>query len=317
VKKEGYDALYGTQARISGMSLAYETNYFGEDFRADDTHLLFEKTIPLTTNQESVKLAFSARIFETVSKVLRVLNIPLLIFGFMMSTLAMIESKTPYNLVIFCLYLLIFAYYLIKIFFIDGRSFGLVINQANMRGVDLSVVRAISETKGKLAKTTITDYKGRYSLSLTKGFYKIIAAKPGLEQASPLSVRVKSNFKPRTEKIVMIETRAETNSNAETRNLRPAPNPNTPHPAPYTSPVTPGVQPLTSRPPLPASLPLASGSPVSNYSPPTSNFQRSFSDSEEIVEKYSGEIKEIGKNQSTAEQSDEKPDHDIPNWKFT
>jgi hypothetical protein len=161
-----------------------------------------------------------------------------------------------------------------------------------MRGVDLSVIRAISETKGKLAKTTVTNYKGRYSLSLTKGFYKIIAAKPGLKQASPLSVRVKSNLKPRTEKIVMIETRTETNlkqisnSNTRTQEQKLAPGHNL---HPY----------------------------ISNSKPLTSKPKRSFSDSGEIVEKYSGEIKEIGKKQSKAEQPDEKPDHDIPNWKFT
>ncbi len=293
VKKEGYDALTSTQGKLFDSTLTYENNYFGGEFRADDTTLLFNQVIPMSPNEDSVRLALGSRTLETVTKVLRVLNIPLLIFGFMMSTLAMIESKTPYNLVIFYLYLLIFAYYLIKFFIIDGRSFGLVINQAKRETVDLAIVRAISETRGKLAKTTVTNEKGRYTLVLPKGFYKIIVSKPGLKQKGNLSVRVKSNLRPRTEKIEMIEVRVKTNSSIEYGNSKQTLDSNNLRPTLVTPPITPGVQPLTSNP------------------------TRSFSDSGEIVEKYSGEIKEIGKNQSTAEQSDEKPDHDIPNWKFT
>ncbi|MDD3086900.1 MAG: hypothetical protein PHH45_03140, partial [Patescibacteria group bacterium] len=55
-------------------------------------------------------------------------------------------------------------------------------------------------------------------------------------------------------------------------------------------------QPPASNPSLPASLPLASGPSVSNYSPPTSNFQRSFSDSGEIVERFAEKSKKFGTN---------------------
>ena len=285
VKKEGYEMLSGFQAKLQRLNLAYENNYFGEKFRTDDTHLLFEQAIPLSPNEDSIRLALSSRTLEIVTKVFRVLNIPLLLFGFMMSTLALAATKSPYNYTIFYLYLLIFLYYLVKFFFIDGRSFGLVINSAKNQGVDLAVVRAISETRGKLVKTTVTNEKGRYTLVLPKGFYKIIATKPELKQASSLSVRVKSNLRPRTERIRMIETRQ---------------TPTTTTPAMATS--------LTTNERRNVFYPFST-----NKKQP----DRYFSDSGEIIERYSGEIKEIGKNQSTAEQSDEKPDHDIPNWKFT
>jgi hypothetical protein len=94
----------------------------------------------------------------------------------------------------------------------------------------------------------------------------------------------------------MVETRAETNSNTEVRNLKPVSNSNTLRPAPYTPPLTPGVQPLASNPSLPSSASLASGPSVSNYEPPTSNFQRSFSDSGEIVERFAEKSSRFGTN---------------------
>jgi hypothetical protein len=220
--------------------------------------------------------------------------------------------------------LLIFLYYIVKFFFIDGRSFGLVINSAKNQGVDLAVVRAILETEGKLAKTTVTNEKGRYSLVLPKGFYKIIVTKPELKQASPLSIRVKNNLKPRTEKIRMIETRAETNSNpldkfrtgSEYRNSKQTLNSNPLHPTPYSSPSTPN-------------------SPLHTPS-------RSFSDSGEIVERYGEkskkyntndlsdiglhhlimpkkmeeEISETNKEISNSSPNKKESDSDHPNWQL-
>jgi len=320
IKKEGYEMLSGTQARIKGAALAYGDNYSGERFRTDDAHLLFDRVIPLSPNRDSVQLAFNSRVLENINKVLRVLNIPLLIFGFLMSTLALSITKTPYNITVFGLYLLIFAYYLIRIFIVNGRSFGVVVNQATGNGVDLSVVRAISETKGKLLRTTVTNEKGRYTLVLPKGFYKVVAAKSNLVQLSPLSIRVKSNLKPRTDRIVMVEIEREERSKEysgvksmrqegkngdmgvkgkpESRNADGLFVPKSQ--APYSPPPTHSSQPHTSK-----SQPFAS------------NSNRSFSDSGEIVERYGGEIREIGKNQSKTQQSDENSDYDTPNWKFT
>jgi hypothetical protein len=175
-----------------------------------------------------------------------------------------------------------------------------VINQAKNQTVDLAVVRAVSETKGKLAKTTVTNERGRYTLVLPKGFYKIITTKPELKQASPLSIRVKTSLRPRTERIGMIEVGRGENSNIEARNPKPAyrqagqiPSSNFQLPTPYSQPLVPNSQPHTSNP------------------------IRSFSDSGEIVERFGGEIKEIGKNQLMTPLPKEKKDHDIPNWKFT
>ncbi|MCX6812374.1 MAG: carboxypeptidase-like regulatory domain-containing protein, partial [Candidatus Berkelbacteria bacterium] len=45
-------------------------------------------------------------------------------------------------------------------------------------------------------KTTTSDQNGRYTLSLPRGFYKLLITKPGLEQTSNNALRVRSNFKP-------------------------------------------------------------------------------------------------------------------------
>ena len=133
------------------------------------------------------------------------MNIPILLFGFIVSILAYLVTKSTFNTVILAIYIIIAIYLIIRMFILGGRSYGYVYNSASSKPVDLALVRAISESSGKLAKTSVSNQRGRFVLALPKGFYKIMVAKAALEQNQPYSIRVKSSFAPRRDKIGMRE----------------------------------------------------------------------------------------------------------------
>lgn len=204
VRKDGYDMLSNAKASLLNPALAYENNYLGGSFNPGENQPFFERNIPIYANDDSLKFVIGARSLERFNKVLRVLNVPVLFFGLLMSTLAISHTPTPYNYLIFSIYILIIIYYIVKTI-VNGKNFGLVLNQTRNRVVDLAIVRALSKKTGKLVKTTITNEKGKYSLILPKGSYKMLVAKPRLRHESPLSIVVESSYGLSVEKMLMSE----------------------------------------------------------------------------------------------------------------
>lgn len=217
VKKEGFAMLPKNFNLLSKITLPYEKSYLGETIRPTELNTLFSGAIPLRYAPDATKLIKRARSIEKFTRVFRLLNIPILLAGFIFSAFALKLTHSWFNWIVFCLYIAIFVYYAVC-FLTRGRTFGLVVKTADSLPVDLAVVRAFFETTGKLAKTSVSNLAGHYNLALPKGYYKLLVEKPSLEQATPLAIRVKSAFTPRKEKIGMREMERETNPNVEYRN---------------------------------------------------------------------------------------------------
>jgi hypothetical protein len=201
VKKEGYDQMEAAGGLTAGSGLAYEDNYFGGVFRTSEAVPIFDKPIPLRANQESDNLAKVVRLFESLSKILRIINIPITMFGFVVTIIATRQSPTLLNKVIFGIYIIIILYFIYNWIRRRGRSIGLVYKTADNQPVDLAIVRAINEMSGKLERTTVTGMKGAYILPLKKGYYKILVSKVGLEQETKLTRRVASNYAVTNERV--------------------------------------------------------------------------------------------------------------------
>ena len=203
VKKEGYKILSGAGANLLKNELAYEDNYFGQKFTTSDARPIFDRPIPLQQTLESLNLVLGVKVFESVAKFLRLINVPITLLGFVFSIIALQNSPTIYNKTIFAIYVLILIYFAYNLFVRSGRNRGLVFNKESRKPVDLAIVRAISETSGRLVRTTVSNEKGRYTLTLPKGFYEIIVAKAELKQDTAIRLRVRSNFALERAKIGM------------------------------------------------------------------------------------------------------------------
>ena len=286
IRKEGFEPFTSASAKILKSALAYDNNYFGGKFLPRDGHYLFDRAIPLIATKESEKFARAVAFSETVSKILRVMNIPILLFGFIVSILAYLVTKSTFNTVILAIYIIIAIYLIIKMFILGGRSYGYVYNSASSKPVDLALVRAISESSGKLAKTSVSNQRGRFVLALPKGFYKIMVAKAALEQNRPYSIRVKSSFAPRREKIGMKEIKRNDEIRMANDEIK---NPN---------------------------IEIGNSKQILNPKFGRSNQipTRTFKDAKEIIERYQGGIKEIGKSAVPAGPLKIPPIE--PNWKF-
>ncbi|TSC94314.1 MAG: MAM protein [Candidatus Berkelbacteria bacterium Athens1014_28] len=179
---------------LVSSALAYDQNYFaGEIFRPSESEMLFDKAIPVVGNIQSAGKLFA---IEKFSKFLRVINLPVLIFGLIISAVVLYQVKSTYNYTIFSLYTFCLFWIFIKMLITDGRSFGFVYDRESGKAVDLAIVRVLSETSGKLVKTIVSDEHGKFSLALPKGYYKILVEKTGYILSENITLRVKSAFKP-------------------------------------------------------------------------------------------------------------------------
>lgn len=212
VEKEGFDPL---KPLAADAGLAYENNYFGTVFATSDQIPVFNRPIPMKANATAVNFAKGMRLFEKIAKVLRIINIPILLFGFTMTVIIIRQDASIFNKVILAVYILIFIYYGYKLIAKKGRSKGLVYKTADKSPVDLAVVRAINEADGKLVKTSVTNVRGNYTLQLKKGFYKILVTKPGLE-ANSLTQRVSSNYISLNNRIGLSEIRGQNDLTQQT-----------------------------------------------------------------------------------------------------
>jgi len=206
---------------LQKFGLKYSNNYFGEHFKGRDANYYFDRSIPLIANAKAPLHASAIHKIEIISKILRILNVPLLIAGFSFSLLAFSSNKSLINSIVIGLYIVIFIYYIILYFVIRGRSNGLVYKKADNSPIDLAVVRAISETSGKLVKTTVSDSKGRFALALPKGYYNIVAVKANLQQENIIKSRVRSNFTPTKAKIELSEIDFESSLNKQIPSAAP------------------------------------------------------------------------------------------------
>ncbi len=279
-KKEGYEILNQANSTIQKIELAYDNNYFAkEKITFSEDNPLFNKSIPMSATAGLDLVVKKLRSLESISSFLRLINIPIILLGLAATVYSLNQSKTIFNFVMLGLYAVTIGHMIYKKFIASGKSVGIVYKSADSKPVDLAVIRAKSQSTGKLVKTTVTNQSGKFSLALPKDIYSITVTKSGLQQPGEIISRVKSNFKPRAEKIAMIETvRKE----------------------------------LTGQQPEVLAAPIAA--PFASSQPATKS--RSFESSAEIIEKYSGKIDEIKHNITEQPEIILPPVAEHPNWKF-
>jgi len=195
IERTGYDLMKNTN--LSNISLAYDQNYFATNiFRPSESEKLFDKALPVSANDLALVEVKKFKISESISKILRIINLPLIMFGLATSIVAYFKYQSTVNLIVLCLYGIIFIYYITKWLILSGRGFGKVYSIDNSKGIELATVNLISEADGKLKATVVSDAKGRFIVAIPKGFYKILVSKPGYAPAENQATRIKSSFKP-------------------------------------------------------------------------------------------------------------------------
>ncbi|MFA5157824.1 MAG: carboxypeptidase-like regulatory domain-containing protein [Patescibacteria group bacterium] len=217
VQKEGFGLISQDYFSIKENILAYENNYAGGIFRPAEAELVFPKAIPLVSNIDSVKFSKWILSFETINKVLRVLNYPLIIAGVTLAIFAFIKSQSVFSYIVLILYVITICYLIYKLL-TSTRMFGVVTNSKTGAKVDLAVIRAISETSGKLVRTSVSNAKGRYLIILPKGYYKVLSSKSGLEQSEDVKINAKNELSISKTKILMSDVKLNAGSTIETGN---------------------------------------------------------------------------------------------------
>ncbi|MCX6810180.1 MAG: carboxypeptidase-like regulatory domain-containing protein, partial [Candidatus Berkelbacteria bacterium] len=222
IKRQGYD-LTKNQG-WANTQLAYDQNYFASHiFHPSETEKLFDKALPLIANDEALLEVKKIRLFESMSKILRIANIPLVIFGLAMSVIAYYKHYSLLNLIVLSLYGALIIYYIARWFVFNGRGFGKVYDISNGQGVELATVNMISEADGKLKATSVSDAKGRFIVALPKGFYKIVISKPGYNSRINQTTRIKSSFTPARIQVGLAQTRLGSEISSEAVNVSQPP----------------------------------------------------------------------------------------------
>ncbi|MCX6810971.1 MAG: carboxypeptidase-like regulatory domain-containing protein, partial [Candidatus Berkelbacteria bacterium] len=195
IERTGYDLM--KNIGLPNISLAYDQNYFATNiFRPSESEKLFDKALPVSANDLALAEVKKFKIRESISKILRIANLPLIIFGLTMSLVAYFKYRSVINLITLCLYGAIIIYYIMRWLILSGRGFGKVYSIDNNKGIELATVNLISEVNGKLKATVVSDAKGRFIVAIPKGFYRILVSKPGYVSSVNQATRIKSSFKP-------------------------------------------------------------------------------------------------------------------------
>lgn len=203
VEKENYIQYKGSHNKIEEEGLIYEDSYLAETFTAKADNYIFRKNIPMV-EIETQTSASELLHYSRIRTLLVALNVSLLLLGSGLAIVIFINYPTTINYIILSLYILLLLYHIIRRFVIQGKTFGEVRNIAEgNKPVDLAIIRAISLNNNKLAKTVISDIKGRYTLLLPKGKYRICANKEGLVQTDKIEISIRSSFNPRHDEIQM------------------------------------------------------------------------------------------------------------------
>jgi len=72
--------------------------------------------------------------------------------------------------------------------------FGDVVDTADSKGIPLTLIRIMDEDAKRMVKTAVTDKEGHFQAILSKGVYKMLAAKTGYRQSIPQTVLANENL---------------------------------------------------------------------------------------------------------------------------
>ena len=202
-----------------------ENNYFGQTFRVEDYSSArdLDFNLPLDNQDPELtrKLARVVKRVNLLERALVLLNFPLLLVGSLISALAVYAQPSIFNLIILALYLPLWLSCIsVSLKF---NAWGKAVDQSSGNPLELVLVRAYisddhrSESKvgseklkvdptnqnqtidtfnfknfklGRLARTVVTDRKGRFYLRLSEGNYNLVASKTDYASYKPRKLRI-------------------------------------------------------------------------------------------------------------------------------
>lgn len=199
VKKQNYEIA--SSNIVVRQGLKYQNNYFGETIIISEEEQVILANIPMRSLDSLNNNAKKVNILSTVEKYLIIFNWPLISLGTIVSVLALYYSPNIVNLIILIIYIPLW------IFQIDHRkkikAFGLVLDSADMKPVDLALIRVFNQSNNMLVRTVASDLKGHYAVLVSKGRYDIHCNKPGFT-SSPITDKViNMSYKPLSDTIYL------------------------------------------------------------------------------------------------------------------
>lgn len=160
--------------------------YHGETVQVLKEQVL-ELMIPL--DPELALVSHRLRLISQFESLARLLNVPVLILGLILSALIVFGQPTVLNLAVLVLYGFA-ALYTFAQWLRHGHRAGLVIDDHTTSKLNLAILRLFDTVTGKLLASKVTNDKGEYFLWTHPGTYKVSIVKPGYERLVKPDVRV-------------------------------------------------------------------------------------------------------------------------------
>jgi len=152
----------------------YDNLYFGEEFEIKrDT--VVNKNIPLDPisfdwNEFVKQKKHLTKFFTRWDLFLRKISDLLYAIGFILAIIAFLFAPYPYNTIILCLYIFLFA---LRILGVKPRPFGSVIDKKTGLPLPFAIIRIIDASSHRQISHRITDRYGRYFCLVPKGKYYV------------------------------------------------------------------------------------------------------------------------------------------------
>lgn len=138
--------------------------------------------IIITPLDQEFSLTYIKRVslLDLVKRLLDKLSPALLIFGTVLSLIALIILPTKFNYALFSIYILLD---ILKVYFMVHfvKPFGRVLDAASSAILPLAVVRIFDEEKHVLLSTKATDEQGRFNFLIAPGKYYLTCVKAGYQ----------------------------------------------------------------------------------------------------------------------------------------
>ena len=153
----------------------YRDLYFGEHFYVANAGDVVIKNIPMDPekfdwNEFAKKQQNLMKFYSKRDKILRHLSDIFFGIGFIVASIAVIFAPKTYNIVIFCLYVVLFF---IRKHGAHSRPYGDITDFATGNPISYGIIRVSSAATGVEVMHRIADSKGRYYALLPNGEYKV------------------------------------------------------------------------------------------------------------------------------------------------
>ncbi len=162
----------------------YSDLYFGERITIETEETVIKKNIPLDpVNFDWNEFAKKDRgLLRFYSKndiaAARLANV-LFAIGFVVAAIALLSAPKPYNIAIFCLYILLFV---LKQTGLKPPALGAVLERGTGYPLSFAVVRIYSATTNTEVGKRVADQRGRYHCLVAQGTYYVTVEKKNTDQ---------------------------------------------------------------------------------------------------------------------------------------